>query len=134
MNRLTFKELNGEWGIVGMNSENESEKLYSVASKLLAYEETGLSPEEIQGAYDICIEHEGNFTKLLDEKRKNMILEEQGRLIKLPYEIEMYQKQFESAEAMLNDIYQGGIIGETAYNVINQLLQSIRDIITKEES
>ncbi len=47
MIRLTFKEPNGEWGIVGMNSENESEKMYAVASKLLEYEETGLQPDDV---------------------------------------------------------------------------------------
>lgn len=47
MSRLTFKEPNGKWGIVEMNSQNESEKIYAVANKLLDYEETGLTPDEV---------------------------------------------------------------------------------------
>ncbi len=47
--------------------------------------------------------------------------------------IESYQSQYEAAESMLNDIYQGGIIGETAYNVINQALESMKEIIIERE-
>ncbi len=46
---------------------------------------------------------------------------------------ELYQDQFEAAESILNDIYQGGIIGETAYNVINQALQSMGKLIAERE-
>ena len=47
MNRLTFKEEDGTFGVIGMNKENESQKLYACVLKLLHYEETGLSPEEV---------------------------------------------------------------------------------------
>ncbi len=47
--------------------------------------------------------------------------------------IESYQGQYEAAESMLNNIYQGEIIGETAYNVINQALQSMREMIAEKE-
>ncbi len=47
--------------------------------------------------------------------------------------IESHQSQYEAAESMLNDIYQGEIIGETAYNVINQALQSMGKIIAERE-
>ena len=46
--RLTFKEPDGKWGIVGMNKENEEQKMYDVACKLKDYEETGLSPQEVE--------------------------------------------------------------------------------------
>jgi len=47
MKRLTFKEPSGKWGIVGMNADNENEKVYSCLSKLLDYEKTGLEPADI---------------------------------------------------------------------------------------
>lgn len=47
MNRLTFKEPNGTWGIVGMNADNEQEKVYSCLRKLLDYEELRLNPDDI---------------------------------------------------------------------------------------
>jgi len=48
MNRLTYKEPNGDWGIVGMTEENADQKMYAAACKLLDYEETGLGPDEIE--------------------------------------------------------------------------------------
>ncbi len=54
MSRLTFKEPNGTWGVVGMNAENEKEKIYGCLRKLLDYENTGFAPDEIEGfAYRI---------------------------------------------------------------------------------
>ena len=47
MKRLTFKEPSGKWGVVGMNADNENEKVYSCLSKLLDYEKTGLEPADI---------------------------------------------------------------------------------------
>lgn len=47
MKRLTFREQNGRWGIVGMNADNENEKIYGCLNKLLDYEETGLEPADI---------------------------------------------------------------------------------------
>lgn len=52
MSRLTYKEPNGRWGIVGMNSENMEQKMYVVATKLKDYEDTGLSPAEISALID----------------------------------------------------------------------------------
>lgn len=49
MDRLTFKEPDGTWGIVGMTQDNTDQKMYAVAAKLLAYEETGFSPDELKG-------------------------------------------------------------------------------------
>lgn len=53
------------------------------------------------------------------------------RMLKI--KIESYQSQYEAAESMLNDIYRAEIIGETAYNVINQALQSMGKIIAERE-
>lgn len=46
MNRLTFNE-NGSMGVVGMNEENQDIKLYCCVERLIEYEDTGLSPNEI---------------------------------------------------------------------------------------
>lgn len=48
MKRLTFKESDGTYGIVGLNESNEREKLLEVTGKLISYEETELEPEEVQ--------------------------------------------------------------------------------------
>ena len=44
MCRLTFKEPDGTFGVVGMNDNNESLKTYACICKLLDYEETGFNP------------------------------------------------------------------------------------------
>lgn len=48
MNRFTYKEPNGKWGIKGMNEENQEQKMYGVAAKLKDYEDTGLSPDQVE--------------------------------------------------------------------------------------
>ena len=48
MKGLTFIEPDGTWGIVGMNKDNEKQKMYGAACKLLDYEETGLDPVEVE--------------------------------------------------------------------------------------
>ncbi|MDO5558099.1 MAG: hypothetical protein Q4F95_00710 [Oscillospiraceae bacterium] len=47
MNRLTYSE-NGRWGVIGMNEQNQDEKLYGVACKLKDYEQCGMDPDELQ--------------------------------------------------------------------------------------
>ena len=57
MNRLTWKEPNGQWGVNGL-SWNELlhhlqpkdlwDILYGCLHKLMQYEETGLSPEDVE--------------------------------------------------------------------------------------
>lgn len=102
------------------------EGIYAIFQRLAAYEDTGLEPEEILTS-DEMKEINIKLGKLIDY----MDLEEQGRLIKLPQnERDLIQDEYEAAEAMLNDIYQGEIIGETAYNVINLALQNIRYMIS----
>lgn len=48
MNRLTYQEADGSWGVTGMNAENEGEKIVAVAQKLRDYENVGLEPEEVE--------------------------------------------------------------------------------------
>lgn len=47
MNRLTYQEPDGSWGVAGMNADNEGEKLVAVARKLRDYENTELDPEDV---------------------------------------------------------------------------------------
>ena len=112
-----------------------------VRENLKAYEDTGLTPEEFTDLQS-CLEDEagtggagaiGLISDLI-ELMKYRKLEAEGRLIKLPCdEGNTIQSQHEAAESMLNDIYQGGIIGETAYNVINQALENMKEIIIERE-
>lgn len=67
MNRLTYNEPGGKWGIVGMNSENQDEKMYCVACKLLDYEKTELSPDQVeQMKYKLedCEQELANYKKI----------------------------------------------------------------------
>lgn len=51
MGRLTYSE-GGRFGVVGMNEANEKEKLYGCICKLKDYENTGLSPDEVERLLD----------------------------------------------------------------------------------
>lgn len=51
MGRLTYSE-GGRFGVVGMNEANEEEKLYGCICKLKDYENTGLSPDEVERLLD----------------------------------------------------------------------------------
>lgn len=61
MKRLTFKKENGEFGVVGMNEDNQDEKLYACVHKLKHYEDLDLNPDEIEQLID---EMKDNFDKL----------------------------------------------------------------------
>lgn len=54
MNRLTFRNTDGGFGVIGMNESNEAEKVIACISKLAAYEDTGKEPEECC-APDLCV-------------------------------------------------------------------------------
>ena len=47
MKRLTFKEPNGKFGVIGMNDGNKEDKLYMCVYKLKDYEDSGLSPDDV---------------------------------------------------------------------------------------
>ena len=64
MIRLTYKEPNGNWGIIGMNEKNEDQKMYAVAAKLRDYEETDLSPNEVEELNDFA---DSQLAKVLAE-------------------------------------------------------------------
>lgn len=46
--RLTYKNDDGSWGVVGMNEKNQDEKMYGVAWKLKDYEECGMTPDQLK--------------------------------------------------------------------------------------
>lgn len=48
MIKLTFEEPDGTFGVVGMNADNKETKLYACVKKLLAYEQTELSPSDVE--------------------------------------------------------------------------------------
>ena len=48
MQRLTFRKPDGTYGVAGMNEQNQEQVLYVCVKKLLHYEETGLSPDEVE--------------------------------------------------------------------------------------
>ena len=66
MKRLTFSE-NGKYGVVGMDENNKEEKLYWCVIKLKNYEETGLSPDEVEMLRDFG---EEQHAKLLAENAR----------------------------------------------------------------
>ena len=53
MSRLTFKEPDGTYGVIGMNEDNEELKIYACVCKLLEYEETGFNPSFLSTVPDI---------------------------------------------------------------------------------
>lgn len=74
--RLTYKEPNGDFGVVGMNEDNRDEKLYSCVMKLMDYEEQGLAPSEVEflkRLYDDSVAEQDKLRAELEKKRENQI-------------------------------------------------------------
>lgn len=46
--RFTYKEPSGTWGVHGEEFRNMSQTVYGAMCKLLDYEETGLSPDDVE--------------------------------------------------------------------------------------
>ena len=46
--RFTYKEPSGTWGVHGEEFKNMSQTIYGAMCKLLDYEETGLSPDDVE--------------------------------------------------------------------------------------
>ena len=46
--RFTYKEPSGTWGVHGEEFRNMSQTMYGAMCKLLDYEETGLSPDDVE--------------------------------------------------------------------------------------
>lgn len=70
--RLTYKEPNGKWGIVGMHEDNMDQKLYGVCAKLRDYEDTGLSPSEVQRMIDSYEEAKRELIAMLAKETLEM--------------------------------------------------------------
>ena len=68
MKRLTFKNEDGTFGVVGMNEQNQEQLLYICVKKLLDYEETGLSPDGI----DLLLEAKYCRDDFIKEIRKKV--------------------------------------------------------------
>ena len=89
MNRLTERNKQGDLMLCGKIVYGNNQDIYNAISLLEEYENTELDPEEVEDLKD-CVEGEegtqGTVRDLLElmQYRK---LEEQGRLIKLPYKI-----------------------------------------------
>ena len=87
-NRLTYKEPNGDFGVVGMNENNQEEKLYSCVMKLMDYEEQGLNPSEVEflkKLYDDSVMEQDKLRAELEKKRSGCV-EEVISLIEVEYE------------------------------------------------
>lgn len=54
MNRLTFHNVDGSFGVIGMNETNETEKVMACIGKLVAYEDIGKEPNECVSP-DLCV-------------------------------------------------------------------------------
>ena len=77
--RLTYHEENGDFGVAGMNEENQDEKIHACIVKLRDYEDLGFHPSDIEmflRNYDDMVERQD---KLLSEiariKHSNKLLE-----------------------------------------------------------
>lgn len=66
MKRLTFREPDGTYGIVGMNDENMREKVFETVLKLKLYEDTGLSPEQVKDIDNMYLDKCKEVNKLND--------------------------------------------------------------------
>lgn len=79
--RLTYHEENGDFGVAGMNEENQDEKLSACVAKLKDYEDLGFHPSDVEmflRLYDEIVEKQD---KLLSEiariRHSNLLLEKE---------------------------------------------------------
>ena len=85
MNRLTEFH-NGVWGMSTQAIKNGYDR-YSVFSKLAAYEDTGLEPEQIDELNKMLLNDQIRHGRALDKLLEYQKLEKQGLLIKLPCKV-----------------------------------------------
>lgn len=52
MARLTEKKPNGEWSVRGINFTDCTPEIYGALCKLLAYEESGLAPDDLDAEWE----------------------------------------------------------------------------------
>lgn len=68
--RLTFSNPDGTFGVVGMDSENQEQKLYMCVMKLKDYEKSGFRPDELLELKEILNEHKTSIKSLLTNLRE----------------------------------------------------------------
>ncbi len=128
MIRLTFRE-NYNFGVVGMNEENQDKKLYACVLKLIDYEDTGLSPNDIlklkeeNDSYNETMKY---LNKLRDEN--NQLKQQQEEKNK---EIARYKEELEQTNAGYDFIYEqsGKAINELKQLAIDEL-EKVNGILT----
>lgn len=128
MIRLTFRE-NYNFGVVGMNEENQDKKLYACVLKLIDYEDTGLSPNDIlklkeeNDSYNETMKY---LNKLRDEN--NQLKQQQEEKNK---EIARYKQELEQTNAGYDFIYEqsGKTINELKQLAIDEL-EKVNGILT----
>lgn len=67
MHRLTFQTPDGHFGVEGIDLTKLDAKLYGCICKLKAYEEIGLSPDEVERLNEFS---ESQMEKLMDENAR----------------------------------------------------------------
>lgn len=128
MIRLTFREKE-KFGVVGMNEANQDKKLYSCVLKLIDYEDTGLSPNDIlklkeeNDSYNETMKY---LNKLRDEN--NQLKQQQEEKNK---EIARYKQELEQTNAGYDFIYEqsGKTINELKQLAIDEL-EKVNGILT----
>ncbi len=70
MNRITWNEPDGSWGIKGVKLETLPPKVYGALYKLMNYEKTGLSPKQIEEMDLLYTEKCKEVTKIEKELEK----------------------------------------------------------------
>ena len=68
--RLTFNNPDGTFGVVGMDSENQEQKLYECVVKLKDYENLGFMLNDLLKLKKLLKEHKTNLKKLISDLRK----------------------------------------------------------------
>lgn len=99
MGRLTFKNQDGTWGIKGYDIKKVPTELYGAICKLMDYEETQLSPNQIKEMdnmyQDKCREVE-RYKKLslsVEEMAKVIVILEEFKKLKKGEKIKVDEKQ-----------------------------------------
>ena len=127
MIRLTFRE-NDKFGVVGMNEENQDKKLYSCVLKLLDYEETGLSPNEINKLKQQLEENNKEIMHLKDGLNmcKNIKRYDIGEL--LTENIKLKQNQIQLAIKELEKVKDFLFDMQAPASVIDGIDQQIKEL------
>lgn len=139
MIRLTFREKE-KFGVVGMNEANQDKKLYSCVLKLIDYEDTGLSPNDIlklkeeNDSYNETMKY---LNKLRDENNqlKQQFAEKDKEIEKLrqiintiQQNIRQYNKEdYEDKQLLYQDI---DMLKQNQTQLAIQELEKVNGILT----